>query len=110
MPLRELFAIFFLIHTPIMGIAIISIPENIKLSSSYYKSLPVLAAKEKAGSKGCNYNEDKTQTFPKNCLAVNQKIIGSIYPEKLIFENNAYRTTGINESSLAEQNLKHFVF
>jgi site-specific DNA recombinase len=30
-------------------------------------------------------------------LPIKQKIIGSIYAEKLVFENNAYRTTNINE-------------
>ena len=30
-------------------------------------------------------------------LAVKQQIISSMYPEKLIFENNEYRTPRINE-------------
>ena len=31
-------------------------------------------------------------------LAIKQQIIGSIYPEKLVFENYGYRTTNVNEA------------
>ena len=38
------------------------------------------------------------QYYVSASLPVKQKIIGSIYPEKIIFENNTYRTTNMNEA------------
>jgi site-specific DNA recombinase len=38
------------------------------------------------------------QYYVSASLPLKQKIVGSIYPEKLIFENNAYRTTKVNEA------------
>jgi hypothetical protein len=35
--------------------------------------------------------------YEKGNIETKQKIIGSIFPEKLIFENNKYRTARINE-------------
>lgn len=37
------------------------------------------------------------QYFEKAPLMIKQKIIGSMFPEKLIFENNQYRTKRVNE-------------
>lgn len=43
-------------------------------------------------------------------LEVKQKIIGSIFPEKLIFENNQYRTSKVNELlCLLTNNINGFV-
>ncbi len=36
--------------------------------------------------------------YQKASLATKQKVISSIYPEKLVYENRAYRTTRINEA------------
>ncbi|MFL5728203.1 MAG: hypothetical protein ACJ75J_01845, partial [Cytophagaceae bacterium] len=37
------------------------------------------------------------QYFEKSPLEVKQKIIGSMFPEKLVFENNQYRAKRVNE-------------
>lgn len=37
------------------------------------------------------------QYFEKASLEIKQKIIGSMFPEKLVFENNQYRTKRVNE-------------
>lgn len=52
-------------------------------------------------------------------LEVKRKLIGSIFPEKLIFENGSYRTTKVNEAveligqfskELGKEKAGHFSF
>ncbi len=37
------------------------------------------------------------QYFEKATLEIKQKIIGSMFPEKIVFGNNQYRTKRVNE-------------
>jgi site-specific DNA recombinase len=47
-------------------------------------------------SKGVEVLKSIDKSYQAADLAIKQKIIGSIFPEKLIFENNKYRTNRIN--------------
>ena len=46
---------------------------------------------------GFSLLENLAEYYLKADIAVKRKLIGSIFPEKLVYEDNNYRTTQINE-------------
>lgn len=72
-----------------------NIPGSLQMNSTENSSLK-FNLKEYMGS-AFEIEENQPKYFASANLKVKQQLIGSVCPEKLIFENKVYRTSRINE-------------